>query len=445
MTLRVLHATAWYAPHHVGGTEIYVEGLVDALASRGIAGTVLTPRTAGAPARYRHAGHTVATYPGRAVTGAARPGLDAFRRLLEANPAEIYHQHSWTGDCGPGHLETARALGFRTVLTVHVPGVTCLRGTMLRFGTEPCDGWVEARRCGGCWAHGKGMPRGIAAALARLPLPVAERLRKAPGRLATALAARAIGAEREGQVRSLIAGADRIVAVCGWLAEALLANGVPPERLILNRQGLSDDLAVPAPIPPSPSTPPSLLYLGRWDPVKGVDVLVRAVRRSTAPLRLTLRGVAQTAADRAYEAEVRAIAGDDPRIRFAPPVGRADLMAEMARHDVLAVPSRWLETGPLVVLEARRAGLYVLGSRLGGIAELLEPDGGGQLVAAGDVPAWTAAVDDVVARGVRRGPPRDVRTMSDVAAEMAGLYGSLLEDASGRAGLPALEGRRTGG
>ena len=41
------------------------------------------------------------------------------------------------------------------------------------------------------------------------------------------------------------------------------------------------------------------------------------------------------------------------------------------KYDALVVPSVCLETGPLVVLEAFAAGVPVIGSRLGGIAEMV--------------------------------------------------------------------------
>ena len=40
-----------------------------------------------------------------------------------------------------------------------------------------------------------------------------------------------------------------------------------------------------------------------------------------------------------------------------------------ARIDVLVVPSLWLENSPLVIHEAFQAGVPVVGSRIGGIAD----------------------------------------------------------------------------
>ena len=47
------------------------------------------------------------------------------------------------------------------------------------------------------------------------------------------------------------------------------------------------------------------------------------------------------------------------------------LLKVLSGFDLCVVPSLWLETGPLVVLESFAAGVPVLGSRLGGIAELV--------------------------------------------------------------------------
>ncbi|MFT4133221.1 glycosyltransferase, partial [Labrys sp. (in: a-proteobacteria)] len=170
----VVMATAWYPPYDLGGTEVYLEGLVQELSLRGLTCAVLVPRAAGAPDRYEHRGTTVWTYPvelpqtRRAGGSTRRHGrFDRFEALLRQNPRAIYHQHSWTTGCGLDHLRAARAQGLRTVLTLHVAGAVCLRGTLLRFGETPCDGLVEETRCGACWAESRGAPRAAAWAVGR--------------------------------------------------------------------------------------------------------------------------------------------------------------------------------------------------------------------------------------------------------------------------------------
>lgn len=97
----------------------------------------------------------------------------------------------------------------------------------------------------------------------------------------------------------------------------------------------------------------------------------------------------------------------------------------MSDYDALVVPSLWLETGPLVVLEAQAAGLFVLGSRFGGIAELVDESDAGELVEAGDVAAWAASIERGAAAARRLAAPISSHTNDVVAEEMAALYQSL--------------------
>jgi glycosyltransferase involved in cell wall biosynthesis len=83
-----------------------------------------------------------------------------------------------------------------------------------------------------------------------------------------------------------------------------------------------------------------------------------------------------------------------------------------------------------VVLEAFAAGVPVLGSRLGGIAELVDHGVNGLLVQADSAASWATAISKLCLDGqllqkLRAGiaPPR---RMSEVASEMSSLYASLV-------------------
>jgi glycosyltransferase involved in cell wall biosynthesis len=83
-----------------------------------------------------------------------------------------------------------------------------------------------------------------------------------------------------------------------------------------------------------------------------------------------------------------------------------------------------------VVLEAFAAGVPVIGSRLGGIAELIRDGIDGMLVEAESVAAWTEAIrrldeDRAMLERLRRGV-RPPRTMDDVADDMMEVYRRLL-------------------
>lgn len=445
-TPHVVHAVAWYPPYSMGGSEVYVESLAAELARQGTVSSVLVPRLPGAPESYMHQGSRVETYPvndrplpGEIRAGRVHEGFEQYRALLERKRGAIFHQHAWTRGCGWHHLRLAREFGMRTVLTVHVPGNACLRGTMLRFGAVPCGGAVQASLCGACWAQERGAPEGLAHVLGHIPLSIAQRARTWPGRVGTALSARALAHEHLSALVRMAMHADRVVAVCQWLYDALAANGVPKERLVLCRQGLPspqvENLRRCATSRRQAKAPLRLLFLGRCSPVKGLDLVVRAVRslRRDIEVRLTIHALPPLPEHRTYDAEVRRLAGEDQRITVLGPATRAELPGILADHDVLVVPSQWLETGPLVVLEGQAAGLFILGSRRGGIAELVQEDAAGLLVEAGDLPAWADAIAQLARRHAAGGLPRSkrpVRTMESVATEMLDVYRHLTFDAS---------------
>jgi glycosyltransferase involved in cell wall biosynthesis len=184
--------------------------------------------------------------------------------------------------------------------------------------------------------------------------------------------------------------------------------------------------------------PVTVGYLGRLDPVKGVQDLVRAAMSlpAGAPIRVEVRGPGAGPAARAWLAKLVARAASDERIRFGPAVGRDEVHALLAGWDLVCCPSLVLEGGPTVALESRAAGTPVIGSRIGGLAEMVSDEIDGRLVAPGDwralagvLAAVAADPRDTVDRWRRALPP--VRSMREVAADCLVLYaGGRLERAA---------------
>src|SRR4029077_7689101 len=107
-----------------------------------------------------------------------------------------------------------------------------------RFGRETCDGSIDPPRCGACWSRERGAPLAVARALAALPPALGAGFAKAmpQGRLATALSPRSRAERRKREFARMVSDADCIVALSGWLSDALALNGVPADKLVLSRQ-----------------------------------------------------------------------------------------------------------------------------------------------------------------------------------------------------------------
>jgi glycosyltransferase involved in cell wall biosynthesis len=166
------------------------------------------------------------------------------------------------------------------------------------------------------------------------------------------------------------------------LADFVLARGFPARLLHVIPYGVSRDL-VPGHVrngqgPLAVGVAANLEY---W---KGVDVLIEAVRLASEPLRLEIYGAGSLRGE--LERQARE-AGVDAHLHgwVAEPLAAIDVLAQPSRADNL----------PLAVLEAMAAGLPVVGTRVGGIPELVVDGETGLLVPPEDPSALAAALDSL--------------------------------------------------
>jgi glycosyltransferase involved in cell wall biosynthesis len=446
----VVHVPFGYFPDAVGGTEIYVAELARGLRARGVESLVAAPAAADVASTYEHEGTPVVRFPVEAAADVAElygEGDESAARALAAVvddfSADVLHLHAFTRAASLRAARLARRRGIAVAFTYHTPTASCVRGTLLWNGHEPCDGALIAHRCTSCLLQSRGMPSLVRAALARAPAALGAGLARAgaSGSWATALRARELTEARHDAFRALLQEADAVVAVCDWVRRLLLAAGAPAERLRLSRQGTpwvaathSARLAADA---------LRLAYVGRLHPTKGVHVVVEAIAAERdLPIRMDVYGIVQDDDGARYRDELVALGGQDARIRFRAPLP-ADRVAEtLAGYDMTVVPSQWLETGPLTVLESFAAGVPVVGSNLGGIAELVTHDGDGWLVRHSDGDAWRSALrrlatDPPLVARLRAGVRRP-RSTDDVAADMVAVYEAIAPRAARRVAGAAL-------
>jgi glycosyltransferase involved in cell wall biosynthesis len=172
--------------------------------------------------------------------------------------------------------------------------------------------------------------------------------------------------------------------------------GIPLDRFRMVPLGV-DVKGFPAPGEPRDErdgkrAPPTVGYLARLAPEKGLHVLVDAFLklRSFADLnhaRLHIAGwLGEHQRDYAESqfARLRAAGAD---WQYAGSVNRAEKIQFLNDLDVLSVPTTYREPKGLYVLEALATGVPVVVPDHGAFPELIESTGGGRLVPAGDIDA----------------------------------------------------------
>jgi glycogen(starch) synthase len=142
--------------------------------------------------------------------------------------------------------------------------------------------------------------------------------------------------------------------------------------------------------------PDELVFVGYRTEIKGIDTLLDAfaiVRAARPAAKLRLIGRSTTAsAEAGWQARAAAL-GIADAVRFDGTADRAGVSAALARASVFVHAARY-ETFGVVAAEALAAGLPVVATDSGGVAEILgsEPDRLGAIVPVGDADALGAAV-----------------------------------------------------
>ena len=135
-----------------------------------------------------------------------------------------------------------------------------------------------------------------------------------------------------------------------------------------------------------------ILYVGRYDPRKGIGVLLQAMPlvRRRADVRLQLVGgsaASGTAAD--YRRQVSALQLADC-VEFVPEQPHDQIAKFMAAADLFVLPSFYDSFG-IALIEAMACGLPVVATRCGGPEDIVDP-AVGRLVAVGDAEDLAAGI-----------------------------------------------------
>jgi glycosyltransferase involved in cell wall biosynthesis len=323
----------------------------------------------------------------------------------------------------------------------------------------------------GCRIQGESQHRNSPNPESRIPNPNIQGIRMLVSKLTTMFRMPGLIRKRTEAVREMFRAVDAMVALNDWSRKLLVLNGVKESKIRLILHGIpapsagvigdrgegSEEASISSRKDPKDAkgvgqTPETgyrirdaglkmqddggwrkeagtalkLVFLGRVAPEKGIDVLLRAMEMVKIPVELDIYGIRAeggSAKDIGYGISDIGNA----QVRWLAPVKPEEVVETIRKYDALVVPSVWLETGPLVVLEAFAAGVPVIGSRLGGIAEMVRDGVDGLLFEVGKPEDLADKIQEFHRRmkNIKAGVPR-VKNTREVGYEHLKLYQQLL-------------------
>lgn len=138
--------------------------------------------------------------------------------------------------------------------------------------------------------------------------------------------------------------------------------------------------------PPPPPVHPTVLFLGRHEPRKGLDVLLDAMGELPADVRLWVAG------DGPETTELRRRVAGDVRIQWLGRLSETEKLERLRTATVFCAPSLRGESFGVVLLEAMAARTAVVATSLPGYANVARADLDALLVPPGDASGLAAAL-----------------------------------------------------
>lgn len=371
--MRILQAIHDFLPEHCAGSEIYTYHLSRALAARGHDVRLLFTEKRLERPQFEITAGSYEDLPFHEIVynrhfhdiqdlyDDARMEQPIGAVLDQVKP-DVVHVQSLVY-LGLSLIRAARSRGLPLVMTLHEYFLSCPRGgLLLDLEGNLCDP-IRPEICARCIQ----------------PYPMErERYPDSPDDPYQELGelrfwARAID-ERTRRIYAGVAEVDRFVAPSSFLAERLVREGLERSRVTVADYGFPAPEAPPR-VVPRPGEPLRLGYLGTLSDYKGVDVLVDAFSR-LEPGLATLRICGDPGWFPEYTGPLMKRAGEIAGLSFVGRLEPTEAPAFLATLDALVVPSIWYENSPLTIHEAFLAGVPVVTSDLGGMAELVASGGG---------------------------------------------------------------------
>ena len=409
--MRVLLATHFFPPGHLGGTEVLTLGLAKSLTESGCEVQVICNEDWESAEGYQIL-ETEDVYQGVPVKRLRynwTKSPDVFRYLYQ-NPEVYRYFQKVLKEYQPDILhitslysltasiiQAASELGIPVVLTATDFWFVCAKNTLLRNDGSLCPGQDDPWECTKCLMAGTKAYDGVQKVL---PEKMARSLLLGMGHFPWITNQPGFRGmlgnwqERFAYQNEMLRKADLVVTASKFLRDLYLKYQVLEDRIIYSAYGL--DMAWARGFTTKTGSKRLRIgFIGQVIPMKGVDLLLKAVQSLgwESPIEVKIYGDLQKNPE--YGKELVALKGNDERISFLGTFDNSKMGEVMLEIDVLVVPSSWYDF-PLVVSSALATRTPVIATDLPGMNELVEHEKNGLLFARNDWKALAAQIKRLV-------------------------------------------------
>ena len=436
--MRVLQVIHGYPMRYNAGSEVYTQGLAQALAARHEVHVFTRQENAFLPEYALHqetdpADSRITLHVinmARARDGYSHPAVDsAFAGLLDRVRPEVVHV---------GHLNhLSTSLVFEAtrrripvVVTLHDYWLMCPRGQFIQmYPRDPTDNWAV---CGGQDDH-KCAVRCYSRYFGGSP-----EHRDADTAYWTGWVGR-----RMAHVREVCEAVDVFIAPAMYLLRRFRDEfGIPEEKLVYLDYGFHLDRLNGR--ERDAGEPFTFGYIGTHIPAKGVDQLIQAFGELTGEPRLRIWGRHRGVETDGLMAMARGLPGTaGSRVEWIGEYRNPEIVPSVFnRCDAIVVPSIWAENSPLVIHEALQASVPVITADYGGMAEYVGHEENGLLFTHRNPESLARQMQRLVgdpqlarglgARGYLQSADGNVPDMKDHSLAVEGIYARLVQGGEGR-------------
>lgn len=359
--MRILLATEYFYPTSKGGTEMYVYQLAKELIKNGHECLIVSLSENTEPFTYEGIQIKYISFEINAYNDLVNPkNIYQLIEIVKEFKPDIFHLHTYTSSMGISHLLRVEELGIKIIFTSHLPNFTCLRGDLMLLGKEVCDGVVIKDRCMNCYLQSTGI-KSVNNRKILVKASYFNLFRKLIPRLN----------QFDVKNKLLTTFKDKIsniVVVSHWQKTVLELNGFNSSNVDVCRQAINEENILHQKTS-QPSAKLRIGFIGRIVQVKGLHVLLNALSDlDKAKFELTV--VAVKSANEIEYYNTTKVAANAIDANWIEDLESSDIFKFLDNIDILAIPSIWLETGPIVAFEALARKLPLLAFNYGGVKEL---------------------------------------------------------------------------